>query len=50
MKHIFRTSGIPLVLIPCLVVSPIWAQSVPAASDPNSQASNLELRVVEEPI
>jgi hypothetical protein len=49
MKHIFRTSGIHLVLIPCLVVSPIWAQSVPAASDPNSQASNLELRVVEEP-
>lgn len=49
MKHIFRTSGIPLVLIPCLVISPIWAQSVPAASDPNSQASSLGLRVVEEP-
>ena len=49
MKHIFRTSGIPLVLIPCLVVSPIWAQSVQPVSDPNSQASSLELRVVEEP-
>ena len=49
MKHIFRTPGIPLFLIPCLVISPVWAQSVPAASDPNSQASNLELRVVEEP-
>src|SRR4051794_25995783 len=49
MKHIFRTSGIPLVLIPCLVVSPIWAQSVQPVSDPKSQASSLELRVVEEP-
>src|SRR5438309_6963877 len=49
MKRIFRTPGIPLVLIPCLAISPIWAQSVPTASDPNSQASNLELRVIEEP-
>ncbi len=49
MKHIFRTSGIPLVLIPFLVVSPIWAQSSQIVSDSNSQASSLEIRVVEEP-
>ncbi len=49
MNNIFRTSGIPLVLIPCLIVSPVWAQSVQAVSDSNSQASSLELRVVEEP-
>src|SRR4051794_13593532 len=49
MKHIFRTSGIPLVLIPFLVVSPIWAQSFPAVSESSSQAASLELRVVEEP-
>lgn len=48
MKHIFRTSSISLVLIPCLVISPIWAQSVPAASELNSQAASLELRVLEE--
>src|SRR3954447_7112206 len=48
MKQIFRTSCIPLVLIPSLVISPIWAQSVAAISDSNSQASTLELRVVEE--
>jgi hypothetical protein len=49
MKDFFRTSGIPLVLIPCLVISPIWAQSSQAVSDLNSQASSLTLRVVEEP-
>lgn len=49
MKHIFRTSFIPLVLIPSLVVSPIWAQSVSASADPNGEASNLQLRVIEEP-
>src|SRR3954451_20811014 len=49
MKHIFRTSGIPLVLIPFLVVSPIWAQSFPAVAESSSQAASLELRVVEEP-
>ena len=48
MKHIFRTSAIPLVLIPSLVVSPIWAQSVSTPSDPNSQASNIQLRVIQE--
>src|SRR3954447_9833015 len=48
MKQIFRTSCIPLVLIPSLVISPIWAQSVAAISDSTSQASSLELRVVEE--
>lgn len=48
MKHIFRTSAIPLVLIPSLVVSPIWAQSVSSPSDPNSQASNIQLRVIQE--
>jgi len=48
MKHIFRTSAIPLVLIPSLVVSPIWAQSVSTPSNPNSQASNIQLRVIQE--
>ncbi|MFL6416096.1 MAG: hypothetical protein ACJ74Y_10570 [Bryobacteraceae bacterium] len=49
MKQIFRSSGIPLVLIPFLVVSPIWAQSVPTVPDANSRGSSLELRVLEEP-
>ena len=49
MKNIFRTSGIPLVLIPCLIASPVWAQSVQAVPVSDSQASSLELRVVEEP-
>jgi hypothetical protein len=49
MKHIFRTSGIPLVLIPSLIVSPVWAQSVSFVSDPSAQASNLQIRIVEEP-
>ncbi len=48
MKYIFRTSAIPLVLIPSLVVSPILAQSAFSASDPSSQASNIQLRVIEE--
>lgn len=48
MNNIFRTPGIPLILIPCLIVSPVWAQSVQAVSGFNSQASSLEIRVVEE--
>jgi hypothetical protein len=49
MKHIFRTSALPLVLIPSLVISPIWAQSALTASSRNSEASNIRLRVIEEP-
>jgi hypothetical protein len=49
MKHIFRTSALLLVLIPSLVVSPIWAQSDLTASSQKSEASNLQLRVIEEP-
>jgi hypothetical protein len=48
MKHIFRTSAISLVLVPSLVVSPVLAQSVSTASDPSSQASNIQLSVIEE--
>jgi hypothetical protein len=48
MKHIFRTSAISLVLVPSLVVSPVLAQSASTASDPSSQASNIQLRVIEE--
>jgi hypothetical protein len=48
MKHIFRTSALPLVLIPSLIVSPILAQSVSIASDPNGQAANIQLRVIED--
>jgi hypothetical protein len=48
MKHIFRTSAIAVVLIPSLIVSPVLAQSVSTASGPSSQASNIQLRVIEE--
>lgn len=47
MKFLFRTPGIPLVLIPSLVLSPIWAQTPMAVPEQITRAANLELRVVQ---
>lgn len=47
MKFLFRTPGLPLVLIPSLVLSPIWAQAPLSAPNQASLGTNLELRVIE---
>lgn len=48
MKHLFRTAFLPVILIPSLIVSPIWAQTSPQFSSTaiTSSAGTLELKVV----
>lgn len=47
MKLLLRTTLIPFVLVPLLIVEPVWAQTpVSSASDEAAGGSNMQLRIV----